>query len=258
MNQIRNFDPFGFKVVDHDEIFYSDDEENVPKRLPLFSRCPQTNTAMMHNPSTDVPLITRRLPLLALSPNNFNNLSDRQNPFAQNRKFGGCSPVKASYSQMAQKVTEQEEEDAFEARRQAERRTVKASLDDIKDTSLTALTNKQGKGKYWFKSGCPTPDPRWQANQQLMIGPIPGDVEYSQLRTAFLAKGHTIHLFIQNNAAWLEKNQEKFGKKQVKFGYVVYTDSGVAVRLLRSGGVMVGKTKIRVKEMDGRPAQFTA
>ena len=44
----------------------------------------------------------------------------------------------------------------------------------------------------------------------------------------------------------------------MKFGYVVYTDSNVAVRLLRSGGVMVGKTKIRVKEMDGRPAQFTA
>ena len=40
-------------------------------------------------------------------------------------------------------------------------------------------------------------------------------------RSAFLSKGHTIHLFIQNNQAWLEKNQEKFGKKQVKFGYVV-------------------------------------
>jgi len=253
-----NYDPFGFKVVDQDEIFYSDDEENVPARLPLFSRCPQTNTAILHTPNTDLPLITRRLPLLALSPNNCNNLAERNNPFLQQRKM---SPVKASYSQMAQKVTDQEQEEAFEARRQQalqERRTVKASLDDIKDTSLTALTNKQGKGKYWFKSGCPTPDPRWEANQQLMIGPIPGDVEYSQLRTAFLAKGHTIHLFIQNNAAWLEKNQEKFGKKQVKFGYVVYTDSNVAVRLLRSGGVMVGKTKIRVKEMDGRPAQFTA
>ena len=37
----------------------------------------------------------------------------------------------------------------------------------------------------------------------------------------FYLSGHTIHLFIQNNQAWLEKNQEKFGKKQVKFGYVV-------------------------------------
>ena len=75
----------------------------------------------------------------------------------------------------------------------------KPSLDEVKDNSLVALTNKFGKGKYWFKSASPTPDPRWSAEQQLMIGPIPGDVEYSQLRAAFLAQGHTLHLFIQNN-----------------------------------------------------------
>jgi len=133
---------------------------------------------------------------------------------------------------------------------------VKPSLDDVKDTSLVALTNKHGKGKYWFKSGCPTPDPRWSSKQQLMIGPIPGDVEYATLRSAFLSKGHTIHLFIQNNQAWLEKNQEKFGKKQVKFGYVVYTEPEVARRLLASGYVMVGHAKVAVKEMDGQPAIF--
>lgn len=133
---------------------------------------------------------------------------------------------------------------------------VKPSLDDVKDTSIVALTNKHGKGKYWFKSGCPTPDPRWSSKQQLMIGPIPGDVEYATLRSAFLSKGHTIHLFIQNNQAWLEKNQEKFGKKQVKFGYVVYTEQEVARRLLSQGYVMVGHAKVAVKEMDGQPAIF--
>jgi hypothetical protein len=132
----------------------------------------------------------------------------------------------------------------------------KPSLDDVRDDSLVALTNKHGKGKYWFKSGCPTPDPRWPARQQLMIGPIPGDVEYATLRSAFLSKGHTIHLFIQNNQAWLEKNQEKFGKKQVKFGYVVYTEHEVARRLLSAGHVMVGHAKVKVKEMDGQPAVF--
>lgn len=133
----------------------------------------------------------------------------------------------------------------------------KPSLDEVRDDSLVALTNKHGKGKYWFKSGCPTPDPRWPARQQLMIGPIPGDVEYATLRSAFLSKGHTIHLFIQNNQAWLEKNQEKFGKKQVKFGYVVYTEQEVARRLLSAGHVMVGHAKVKVKEMDGQPAVFT-
>ena len=58
----------------------------------------------------------------------------------------------------------------------------KPSLDEVPDDSLVAMTNKHGKGKYWFKSGCPTPDPRWPARQQLMIGPIPGDVEYATLR----------------------------------------------------------------------------
>jgi len=134
---------------------------------------------------------------------------------------------------------------------------VKPSLDDVKDNSIVALTNKHGKGKYWFKSGCPTPDPRWSSKQQLMIGPIPGDVEYAVLRSAFLSKGHTIHLFIQNNQAWLEKNQEKFGKKQVKFGYVVYTEPEVAKRLLCQGYVMVGHAKVAVKEMDGQPAIFS-
>ena len=32
---------------------------------------------------------------------------------------------------------------------------------------------------------------------------------YYIYRSAFLSKGHTIHLFIQNNQAWLEKNQVK-------------------------------------------------
>jgi len=264
-------------LQDTDDIFYSDDDDGgdeniVPKRLPLFSRCPQTNTAIFQAPmpgQSDAPLsLSKRLPLLSISPNQChgnvgNSAANRNtNPFSAARKLGSSNlgPVKpVSYSQVAQKVSVSDDtSQLLTTAAAAQQRTVKASLDDIKDTSVTALTNKQGKGKYWFKSGCPTPDPRWPAAQQLMIGPIPGDVEYAQLRTAFLAKGHTIHLFIQNNAAWLEKNQEKFGKKQVKFGYVVYTDAAVPVRLLKSGGVIVGKTKIRVKEMDGRPAQFTA
>ena len=62
---------------------------------------------------------------------------------------------------------------------------------------------------------------------------------FTSSRSAFLSKGHTIHLFIQNNQAWLEKNQEKFGKKQVKFGYVVFTEAETAERLFRQGGVVV-------------------
>ena len=73
-------------------------------------------------------------------------------------------------------------------------------------------------------------------------------------RTAFLARGHTCHLFIQNNKvctsllpvrghpipqAWLERNQEKFGARQVKFGYVVYSEAETAERLFRQGSIAV-------------------
>ena len=79
-------------------------------------------------------------------------------------------------------------------------------------------------------------------------------------------------LFSQNNQAWLERNQEKFGSRQViqvivdisfvqwliiiiktsillstdfischkvKFGYVVFTEAETAERLFRQGGVVV-------------------
>jgi len=273
-------------MFEKDDLFFSDEEENDPKpRLPLFGRCPLTNRAFLDTSFTppsrknissftlrsqendmvqqhrskvmsDISNVTNRIPLLQISNQRCN--VDKQ-----------LSPKKVSWSQIAKKPAN----DAFsvpamtrqmptfeEAKPMPARKPVaptKPSLDEVKDDSLVAMTNKHGKGKYWFKSGCPTPDPRWCAKQQLMIGPIPGDVEYATLRSAFLSKGHTIHLFIQNNQAWLEKNQEKFGKKQVKFGYVVYTEPEVARRLLAAGYVLVGHAKVAVKEMDGQPAMFT-
>lgn len=65
-----------------------------------------------------------------------------------------------------------------------------------------------------------------------------------------------IKLTLLQFQGWLEKNQEKFGAKHVKFGYVVYTERETAMRLLIAGYVPVGTVKIRVKEMDGKPALF--
>jgi len=285
----------GFNTTPED-IFLSDDEENAPKpRLPLFSRCPVTNKAQLEAPSGGKMKSSMSLSPMKMSLSPMKNLhisGSGSSPIKNrsptkydilghsprvpllsisnqcNRMQNAREPSKISYSQIAQKpadpplVAEMRHRQAsvspvnFNQKPAKASNPTKPSLDDVKDDSLVALTNKHGKGKYWFKSGCPTPDPRWPALQQLMIGPIPGDVEYSTLRSAFLSKGHTIHLFIQNNQAWLEKNQEKFGKKQVKFGYVVYTDHMVAQRLLAAGHVMVGHAKVAVKEMDGQPAQF--
>jgi len=274
-------------MFDKEDLFFSDEDENDPKpRLPLFGRCPLTNRAFLdttHTPTrkhaqnfnslrsqendmvhhrskvmSDISNVTNRIPLLQIS-NQMCNVDMNKMP---------TSPKKISWSQIAKKPasdnftnvprplpTFEEAKQPLQAKKPLP--ASKPSLDEVKDDSLVAMTNKHGKGKYWFKSGCPTPDPRWCSKQQLMIGPIPGDVEYATLRSAFLSKGHTIHLFIQNNQAWLEKNQEKFGKKQVKFGYVVYTEPEVARRLLSAGHVLVGHARVAVKEMDGQPALFT-
>jgi len=202
-----------------------------PPPLPLFSRCPATNQAQIWGlqESSRTP---GRIPLHPLPPRDLYGPSlSLRRPWPTNNL---PSPPAASS---------------------------KPSLDGILCTSLVALTNKHREGKYWFKSGCPTPDPRWPPVQQLMAGPIPGDCDYSELRTAFLSHGQTCHLFVQNNQAWLERNQEKFGSRQVKFGYVVFTEAETAERLFRQGGVIVRRAsgeriQVRVKRMDGLPAQF--
>eukprot|EP00088_Acartia_fossae_P055819 TRINITY_DN64888_c0_g1_i1.p1 TRINITY_DN64888_c0_g1~~TRINITY_DN64888_c0_g1_i1.p1 ORF type:complete len:326 (-),score=47.73 TRINITY_DN64888_c0_g1_i1:197-1174(-) len=294
------------------------EEESPVPRLPLFSRCPITNTARLETPlekseelavkiyqdpfsksSFQATSKIQRIPLNSISnvslnqdrmasvamnqermacnlaceeerfnmgggcamPERFGSLSslgglDRfcNNSFNLNQQGFGNSGAPNKSSAWPSFSSQQEMND--NSRAKARNGVHKPSLDEVRDNSIVALNNKFGKGKYWFKSACPTPDPRWSAEQQLMIGPIPGDVEYSQLRSAFLAQGHTLHLFIQNNQGWLEKNQEKFGAKHVKFGYVVYTERDTAFRLLSTGYVAVGPTKIRVKEMDGKPAVF--
>jgi len=202
-----------------------------PPPLPLFSRCPATNQAQIWG-LQEPPHTPGRIPLNPLPPRDLYGPSlSLRRPWPTNNL---PSPPAASS---------------------------KPSLDGILCTSLVALTNKHREGKYWFKSGCPTPDPRWPAVQQLMAGPIPGDCDYSELRTAFLSHGQTCHLFVQNNQAWLERNQEKFGSRQVKFGYVVFTEAETAERLFRQGGVIVRRAsgeriQVRVKRMDGLPAQF--
>ena len=101
--------------------------------------------------------------------------------------------------------------------------------------------------KYIFKSGCPTPDPQWPSELQLMIGPIPSDVDYSDVRSAFHNHGPIFRLFIPYIGS------EIIGGKRVKFGYIVYSDPKVVKRLLASGFVIVGGNLVSVKKMDGKP-----
>ena len=140
------------------------------------------------------------------------------------------------------------------------RRNIKTC--NIKSKGDASKMNKWKQQRGWnFKSSCPHPDPRWCPEQQLMIGPIPGDLQCQVISAAFARKGPIHWIFIQDNQAWLIKNKEKFtneGRMErfVKFGYVVYTKVMVARRLLDIGFVMVGDTKVAVKEMDGKPRRW--
>jgi len=128
------------KLTNMEGIFLSDDEENSPKpRLPLFSRNLAEPSKIAKKPAEPVDLMPVRH---SLSP------VRSHLPPSPPRNMAAFSPLLSAAggsSPLNNKVKVP---------------VVKPSLDDVKDDSLVSLTNKHGKGKYWFESGCPTPDPR--------------------------------------------------------------------------------------------------
>ena len=107
-------------------------------------------------------------------------------------------------------------------------------------------TKTNGGRPYIFQPGHPTPDPRWPAEQQLMIGPMPLSVEYTEARSALMPYGgYIIRLFISPNLVVINEDI-------VKFGYVVYSQAEIASRLIAGGFVIVGGVKVAVKKMDGQ------
>ena len=106
-------------------------------------------------------------------------------------------------------------------------------------------TEKNVGRPYIFRPGHPTPDPRWPAEQQLMIGPMPLSVEYTEARSALMPYGgYILRLFISPNLVVI--NEDVF-----KFGYIVYSHADIASRLIAGGFVIVGGIKVAVKKMDG-------
>ena len=91
--------------------------------------------------------------------------------------------------------------------------------------------NKWREHRWKFKSSEPFPDPRWSPEQQLMIGPIPGDMRPRDIESALVFHGPIHWIFIQDNRVWLKKNKERFMKEGkmhrfVKFGYIVMQSYG--------------------------------
>lgn len=101
---------------------------------------------------------------------------------------------------------------------------------------------------YRFKARNPEPDPRYPADHQLMVGPIPGhldhDVIYNGLRGIFQSKGPVCFMFVHKSAV-----KDNASGKMVKFGYVVFAEKGVSQKVLKDGQITFQGQKILVKDM---------
>ena len=82
-----------------------------------------------------------------------------------------------------------------------------------------------------------------------MIGPIPGQLDhdtiYNSLRTTFQSRGAVCFMFVHRGSV-----RDKNSGRQVKFGYVVFAEKGVAERLVKEGSVTFGdQHKVKVKQI---------
>jgi len=102
---------------------------------------------------------------------------------------------------------------------------------------------------YRFRASNPEHDPRYPADQQMMVGPIPGhldhDTIYNSLRSIFQARGPVCFMFLHKSAV-----KDNNTGKPVKFGYVVFAEKGVAQKVLKVGTIAFnGGITIKVSPM---------
>ena len=93
----------------------------------------------------------------------------------------------------------------------------------------------------------PKPDPRFKADTQMMMGPLPGhlthEVAYLELRTSFAARGRVKFMYL--SPSFLDH-----GGRSVKYGYVVFEEKADAQRILKDGFVtFLKKYQIKLKRM---------
>merc|ERR1719309_30113 len=103
--------------------------------------------------------------------------------------------------------------------------------------------------KYRFRHKNPTPDPRFPAGCQLMIGPIPThlshDVLYPTVRSVLQSMGSVCFMFIHQNAT-----KDDNGGQMVKYGYVVFAEKWQAQKILKMGSFnLPGGRVVAVQEM---------
>jgi len=128
-------------------------------------------------------------------------------------------------------------------------RTTSSNKIDTRKTVAVKVSESALASGYRFKSKEPSPDPRYPKDQQLMIGPIPGQLEhdliYNNLRSIFQSRGPVCFMFIHKSAV-----RDLESGNSVKFGYVVFAEKGVAQKVSSEGHVTFGGGhRIKVKPM---------
>jgi len=171
------------------------------------------------------------------------------NLLSNNSSMYKSAPVKQiSYSSIAKKEPLQPVKTQSNIPRSTLPRPSSIHKADPKKAVSCKVSETAISAGYRFKARNPEPDPRYPADQQLMVGPIPGhlehDVIYNGLRGIFQSKGPVCFMFVHKSAV-----KDNDSGKLVKFGYVVFAEKGVAQKVLREGLVTFQGSKITVKQM---------
>lgn len=237
---------------DLDEIFYSDEESSdselsiksskisryfSAKSESIFSERIRQNSqgAASPDPTLNEPIYI---------DNPINQISSGIGNLLREERKG---PKTLSYSQMTKKEplsTNTQINNVKQPSRPLKLKTSNKRIGKVTETALAA--------GYRFKAKDPIPDPRYPADQQVMVGPIPGDIEhdviYNNLRSIFQSRGAVCFMFIHKSAV-----KDSITGNQIKFGYVVFAEKGIAQKVLKEETVTFGGGhKISVKPMSGK------
>lgn len=237
---------------DQDEIFYSDDESSdseiftasrfsqyfSDKSESIFSSRIRQNSQGALSPDT------LNSPIYIDNP--INQISSGMGSLLRDGGGGGTGSKTLSYAAISKKEPLSNNTQINNVRKVKPRVTNNLKIDSKKSGKAAESALAAG---YRFKAKDPVPDPRYPGDQQLMIGPIPGELDhdniYNNLRSIFQSRGAVCFMFVHKSAV---KDLET--GNQVKFGYVVFAEKGIAQKVLKEETVTFGGGhKIKVKSM---------
>jgi len=244
-----------------EDIFYSDDEFSDSE---IYNQSPGSGSNIFSSFGKQDAIFSRAFSLdagtqaYARSNENFNTIDS---PITQissgiqsllkndSQRLNRMPSKQLSYSSMAKKepLQPQKPQNIIKINKPEPKKP--AAPTNIVNGQHVKVAETALSAGYRFKARNPEADPRYPQDQQLMVGPIPGNLEhdviYNSLRSIFQSRGPVCFMFVHKSAV---KDNES--GKPVKFGYVVFAEKGVAQKVLKEGYVTLGGGhKIKVRQM---------